>query len=155
MLKNSVDQNINNIMDETITDLSQSECGWFIAKALQNMRVITVDGHHHFSAFSLLTSALEGEIRSLFKGHEVVEARVHLFEADDFVINHIDNAYGDATSYICRLDSYGPSRFLINNESVEEKQGHWMAIPAGVEHEVSKGDKPRLSMVVWAKIIAA
>ncbi|NRD73240.1 hypothetical protein HQQ94_08285 [Shewanella sp. VB17] len=131
-------------------NLSKANCGWYIAQALNAMRPIVMDDHHHFAGFSLLKSTLAQDVRSMFEGYEVVEARVHLFEPEDFVVNHIDNAYGDATAYICRLDSYGPSRFSINNEPVEEKQGHWMAIPAGLGHAVSVGNEPRVSMVVWA-----
>ncbi|NRD74304.1 hypothetical protein HQQ94_13900 [Shewanella sp. VB17] len=147
------DVKCNSVTDGTISKLSQTECGWYIAQALNAMRPIIADEHHHFSGFSLLTSTLEAEIRSLFSGYEVVEARVHLFEKDDFVINHADNAYGYSTAYICRLDCYGSSRFLIKGERVEEKQGVWMAIPVGLEHAVSVGDTARMSMVVWANKI--
>lgn len=59
----------------TIKSLSQVDCGWYIAKALNDMRPIVMKGHHHFSGFSLLKSKLEGDIRSIFYGYEVVEAR--------------------------------------------------------------------------------
>ena len=86
-------------------------------------------------------------------GYDVVDAQVHLYDEKDFGVNHfnINRIHEGVKAYICRIDSYGPSRFLVSDERVEEKKGCWVSIAADMPHEVTVGDIPQILLVVWVK----
>tara|TARA_B100000809_G_C14940127_1_gene460086 strand:+ start:63 stop:437 length:375 start_codon:yes stop_codon:yes gene_type:complete len=65
-----------------------------------------------------------------FENFTIDAARIHHFDPNDFIEEHIDDAY-DGDVYICRLDPSKDKRLTIKGKHIQEGQGHFTLVPKG------------------------
>jgi hypothetical protein len=98
--------------------------------------------------YSDLRGRIEKQVIWHTGGSRLEHLRIHRQLPDQFLAEHVDNAYPERSGVIIRLNS-GPSRFEIEGEQVEEQPGHGYLVPANTKHAVHKGDEVRYSLVGW------
>jgi hypothetical protein len=87
----------------------------------------------------------EIQASTTFENFTVDAARIHHFDPNDFIEEHIDDAY-DGDVYICRLDPSKDKRLTIKGKHIQEEQGHFTLVHKGTLHSVTEGNDNRISL---------
>lgn len=82
---------------------------------------------------------------------QVVHMRLHEWQPDDEAHEHVDDIHPGCGTVIVRLDENGPSRLIVDGETVSETKGIGYWLDEGTPHRIMPGSQVRYTLTAWAR----
>ena len=110
----------------------------------------------HFSALELdaeMDADMWKTIHDKYLFMDITTIRIHRFEEEDYIEQHIDSAYAGKSSLILRLDNNPQNRLIIEDTLVEEKQPRLLR--PNTWHAIIPGRGVRYTLCAWGDRVIA